>query len=200
MTPRSSWRHQQGPLSNWPCRRMLQAVGHSLNTFLISVCPLALLWTRFNILTCYLHFSLTNKNQHRVLMLCYFFPLRLKTRCITKSNFCCQQWVWFLPGRGGQLADYVVLIFMTVGLREIRSWCKLFSDTFIQCFFAFCKLFNLFSLLLPQVMEHLSGKQCVFVTHGIVYWLFEKLVTVSFSFSLPVVIFFTFYFWIVNSS
>lgn len=74
MAPMSLSRHHEGPLSNWLCWRMLHAVGHSLYTFLISVYPLALLCTRFNILTCYLHFSLTNKNQHPVLMLCYFSP------------------------------------------------------------------------------------------------------------------------------
>lgn len=52
----------------------------------------------------------------------------------------------------GQLADYVVLIFMTVGLREIRSWCKLLSNTFIHCFvffffphFASCLTVQLFA-------------------------------------------------------
>lgn len=136
MAPMSSSRHQEGPLSNWPCRRMLQAVGHSLYTSLISVCPLALLCTCFNILTCYLHFGLTNKNQHPVLMLCYFFPPQAEDQMYHCLIFVASNEFDFCPG-GGQLADYVVLIFMTVGLREIRSWCKLLSDTFIQCFFAF---------------------------------------------------------------
>lgn len=55
---------------------------------------------------------------------------------VSLSNFCCPQWVWFLPGRGAAvwLCCPNLYNYMTVGLREIRSWCMLLSDKFIQCF------------------------------------------------------------------
>lgn len=55
---------------------------------------------------------------------------------VAMSNFCCPQWVWFLPGRGAAVWLCCPNLYncMTVGLREIRSWCKLLSDKFIKCF------------------------------------------------------------------
>lgn len=142
MAPMSLSRHPEGPLSNWPCWNMSHSIGRSLYTFLILVCSLTLLCTRFNILACYLHFGLTNiQTRTSILHWCcvIFSPPQAEDQMYRCLIFVARNEFDFCPG-GGQLADCVVLIFMPVGLREIRSWCKLLSDTFVQCFFAFRKL------------------------------------------------------------
>lgn len=103
---------------------------------------------------------------------------------------------------GGQLSDYVILIFTTVGLREIRSWYKLLSDNFIQGFSHFTSCLLTIQPLAAesngtfiwQTLWICNSRYCLLIILKV-----GNTLSILFSFLFPlVVISFPFYLWIVN--